>query len=93
MEMRRILDEAVAEKYGKMPNEAISKRSKEEWHAIERSDLVLDIAAMYGIVHRKSRGVSYSCYRNTDPDRQSRPNPLGRRKADPRTQRADARCS
>ena len=50
MELRRILDEAVVEKYGKMPNEVIRKRIKEEWHAIEGSDLVLDIAAMYEIV-------------------------------------------
>lgn len=42
MELRRILDEAVAKKYGKMPNETISKRIKEEWHAMERSELILD---------------------------------------------------
>lgn len=50
MELRRILDEAVAKNYGKMPNETISKRIKEEWHAMERSELILDVAAMYEIV-------------------------------------------
>lgn len=50
MELRHILDDAVAEKYGTMPNEVIKKRIEEEWYAINRSELILDIAAMYEIV-------------------------------------------
>ena len=49
-ELRRILDDAVAEKYGNMPDESISKRINKEWHAIERSEFILDVAAMYEIV-------------------------------------------
>lgn len=50
IELRRILDDKVVEKYGSMPNEIIRKRIDEEWHAIEQSDLIVDVAAMYEIV-------------------------------------------
>ena len=49
IELHRILDEAVSEKYGNTPSEVISKRIKEEWNAIKRSGLILDVAAMYEI--------------------------------------------
>ena len=50
IELRRILDAKVSEKYGDIPDEIIRARIDQEWHAIERSDMIADVAAMYEIV-------------------------------------------
>lgn len=41
------IDEAVCSHYGSAPNQAVKKRIREEWHAIECTDTVLDVAALH----------------------------------------------
>lgn len=41
------IDEAVRLLYGSTPDQAITKRIREEWHAIECSDTALDVAALH----------------------------------------------
>lgn len=45
-----LVREAIYAKYGEAPDELITNRFKEEWHAVERFGCILDIAAMYEIV-------------------------------------------
>ena len=48
--LRQIIDNALYEKYGNKPDELIKKRIIDEWAAMERSDTVLDVAALYELV-------------------------------------------
>lgn len=48
--LRHIVKTALYQKYGNSPDELIAKRVADEWTAIERSDTVLDIAALYELV-------------------------------------------
>lgn len=45
--LRQALDLALQEKYGVNPDAAILQRVKEEWHAMERCGVMLDVAALY----------------------------------------------
>lgn len=45
--LRQIVDIALAQKYGVNPDELIVKRIAEEWTAMERTDAIHDVAAMY----------------------------------------------
>lgn len=45
--LRQILDAALAEKYGANPDDLILKRIAEEWAAMERTNAICDVAALY----------------------------------------------
>lgn len=49
-ELRQIIDTALVQKYGKNPDELIVKRISEEWAAMERTGVILDVAALYELV-------------------------------------------
>ena len=48
--LRQIIENALYQKYGDKPDELIKKRILDEWAAMERSDTVLDVAALYELV-------------------------------------------
>ena len=48
--LRQIIENALYQKYGDKPDELIKKRIIDEWAAMERSDTVLDVAALYELV-------------------------------------------
>ena len=45
--LRQIVDAALFQKYGDMPDELIVKRIEEEWAAMERTNVIHDVAALY----------------------------------------------
>lgn len=45
--LRQIIDTALVQKYGKKPDELIVKRITEEWTAMERTNVIHDVAALY----------------------------------------------
>ena len=48
--LQQIIENALYQKYGDKPDELIKKRILDEWAAMERSDTVLDVAALYELV-------------------------------------------
>lgn len=48
--LRQIIENALYEKYGDKPDELIKKRIIDEWAAMERSNTVLEVAALYELV-------------------------------------------
>jgi len=45
--LHQIIDTALAQKYGSNPDELIAKRVAAEWAAMERADVIADVAALY----------------------------------------------
>lgn len=45
--LRQIIDTALVQKYGDTPDEVIAKRITEEWAAMERTNVIHDVAALY----------------------------------------------
>lgn len=47
-------------KYGQVPGSAVKRRVEEEWHAAERSESILDVAALVETSHwLKGQGQPY----------------------------------
>ena len=58
--LRRIVDAALVQKYGEKPDELIVRRITEEWSAMERTNVILDVAALYELaVWLKKNGHPY----------------------------------
>ena len=45
--LRQIIDTALVQKYGENPDDLIVKRVTEEWAAMERTEVIADIATLY----------------------------------------------
>ena len=45
--LQQIINTALIQKYGEKPNESIVKRITEEWAAMERANIIHDVAAIY----------------------------------------------
>ena len=48
--LRQSIENALCEKYGDKPDELIKKQIIDEWAAMERSNTVLEVAALYELV-------------------------------------------
>ena len=58
--IKLIIDEQLHQIYGNNPDEQITLRFQEEWSAMERSNTILDVAALYELtVWLKKNGHSY----------------------------------